>query len=121
MANTPRVITGANQDVTGRTITQDYQNPAYASTLTITTTAQNTTVQPGLLTGTMTLDIATTNALIGDQVVVLFAADGTGNHVVTFGTGCQSGGTLTVAESKFGKATGHFDGTNWIISSNATA
>jgi len=121
MANTPRVITGPNQDITGRTITQDYQNPAYAATITVTTTAQRTTVQVAELTGTLTLDVATTNALIGDELVVLLSADATsGGHVVTFGTGCTAAGTLTVAASKFGKASGIFDGNSWIMTGTAT-
>ena len=120
MPNTPRVVTGVNQDTTGRTITQDYQAPAYASALTITTTAQNTTVNVGQLTGAVTVNVATTNPYIGDEIIFLFAADGTGSHIVTFGTGCVSTGTLTVAESKYGKATAHFNGTEWIVSSNAT-
>lgn len=125
MANSPRVVTGANQDTTGRTISQDYQAPAYAASITVNPTQQRTTINVGLLTGALTLNLgvgsSTTPPYIGDEIDILFTADSGGTHVVTFGTGCASTGTLSVLASKYGKASGKFNGTVWVISSNASA
>jgi len=54
-------------------------------------------------------------------VEFLFASDGVGAHVVTFGTGFASPGTLSVAASKFGRAAFQFDGNRWVGSGTATA
>jgi len=123
MANTNgfRFIRGKSQDNTARTITQDMFNLAYAATLKVITTAQQTTVTIGQLTGALTLTFDTTQPYIGDILQVLFAADGT-NRTVTFGTNIKSSGTLTITASKFGAAEFIFDGTNWIqLTATATA
>jgi hypothetical protein len=110
MPNTPRVVTGENQDTTGRTITQDYQAPVYAATLAIVPTKQFTCFNVGQLTGAMTVNATVTNMYIGDEVTFLLAADGT-NRIVTFGTNFVSSGTVTVTASKKATVKGVFDGT----------
>jgi hypothetical protein len=120
MANTPRVVTGANQDITGRTITQDYQTPAYGATIAVTFAEQTTTLKFAQLTGATTINLDATNPLIGDNCTMLFSADGT-NRVITWGTGCKADATtLTVTASKFAIVYGTFDGTQWLLQSAAT-
>lgn len=109
----PRFGTTANKDNTGRTITQDFQTPAYAATLAITPTCQKTTIKPATLTGAVTINATTTNAFADDDLFVLVTADTTA-RVVTFGTNFVSAGTLTAAISK--RATAHFkfDGVTYV-------
>lgn len=121
MANTPRVVTGANQDITGRTITLDYQAPAYATPLAITTTKQYTSVNVAALTGVMTVTAGTTNPLIGDQLEIMFTGD-TVDRVVTFSTGIEGIANLTVTGNARAIANFRFNGTKWIyVSSAATS
>lgn len=107
------------QTLTGRSYglvtVQDYQAPAYAATIAITTGVNSdyTLVNVGQLTGALAFNILATNPLIGDIVKCIFSADGT-NRVVTFGANIKSAGTLTVLANKYGTASFIFDGTNWI-------
>jgi hypothetical protein len=123
MATTPRFTPGLNQDKTARTITQDYQNPAYAATIAITPVEQYTLVNVQELTGNASISIATSvgssfnNApvgpYVGDEVEFLFAADSS-NRTVTFSTGfASSASTLVVVAAKFGSAKFKFNGTVW--------
>ena len=70
---------------TGRNITQELLEPAYAATLAVTIRAQQTYLIPGQLTGALTIN-ATNDAevQIGDVLVMVFSADGTA-RTVTFG------------------------------------
>jgi hypothetical protein len=125
MANTtPYFVAGnpANQDNTGRVVTYSYLTPAYAATLAPETLTFETIVNVGTLTGAMTINLdVTNNAGIGSKITFYFVADSAGTHVVTFGTGCASTGTLSVAASKYGKATAEFNGAVWTVTSFATA
>jgi len=123
MATTPRFTPGPGQDNTARTITQDFQNPAYAATLSIVPVQQETLVQVQELTGNVTVNIATTvgasfnsapvGPYVGDEIVLLFAADSS-NRTVTWGTGiAASASTLVVTASKFGSAKFMFNGAEW--------
>lgn len=117
MATTSRFIPGAGQDNTYRTVTRDYQSPAYAATLSIVTTAEKTLLKPGQLTGALTVNLgvgsSTTAPFIGDEIEMLFGADGT-NRTVTIGTGAVgSASTLVVVASKFGSLKFKFNGTVW--------
>lgn len=121
MSTLPRFTGAPNQDNTGGRESHDYQAPAYAATLAVTVTATKTLVKVGLLTGALTINAVLPTAaadsnepFVGDEVKFLFAADGAGAHIVTFGTGFKSTGTLTVATSKFGTATFTFDGAEWV-------
>ncbi len=88
----------------------DIQTPAYAATLSVTTTKKVTKVIPAQLTGAATINAVVTGAVAGDILILSFSADGT-NRVVTFGTNFTSAGTLTVVASKFGSASFIFNGT----------
>lgn len=110
---------------TGRILTYEAQSPAYAATISIVTSAAETIVKPGTLTGAANVTISagssTTPPFVGDKVTFMFAADGT-DRIVTFTTNMKSSGTLTVAANKFGTAVFIFDGANWLqLSAVATA
>ena len=61
----------------------------------------------------MTINIATTNAELGDLYVIKLANDGT-QRTVTFGTGVKPSGTVVGTISKTINVTLMFDGTNWV-------
>jgi hypothetical protein len=104
-----------------RASTIDVQTPAYAATISLTTTKRVTFVNVAQLTGALTINAVVTSAVINDKVTFTFGADGT-NRVVTFGTNMKSSGTLTVTASKYGTAEFIFDGTNWLqLNATATA
>ena len=109
MPNTPRVVTGPNQDTTGRVITQDYQAVTSGATIAITPTAQFTLYNVSQLAAAATINATVTEMYIGDEVTFLFSADGT-NRIVTFGTNFVSSGTVTVTASKKATVKGVFDG-----------
>jgi hypothetical protein len=111
MPNTPRVVVGQNQDITGRIITLDYQAPAYATPLSITCTRQLTCINVAQLTGALTINAVVTDMYIGDEVTILLATDGT-QRVVTLGTNILSSGTVTIPASKTATVKLVFDGTN---------
>src|SRR3954471_6964217 len=119
MSTSARFTGAANKANTGSGSFNDYQAPAYAASIAIATkaVANKTLVQPGQLTGALSLTIgvgsATTPPMVGDEVKFLFAADGT-NRVVTFSTGFATSGTLTVVASKKGTASFMFDGVAWV-------
>jgi hypothetical protein len=117
MANTSRFPGGANNDNTSRILTNEVQNKAYTASIAIAAKEANTLVVVGQLTGALLLTIgtgtATTAPYTGDVVRFLFSADGTG-RVVTFSTGFQAAGTLTVAANKYGSASFMFNGATWI-------
>lgn len=111
-----------SRDNTSRNITNEFQDKAYAATIAITTTKNRTLVRVAQLTGALTVTCgvgsSTLPPVIGDRVTFLFSADGT-NRVVTFSTGLQSSGTLTVTASKYGSAEFMFNGTTWVEVSRA--
>lgn len=112
-STTPRYGLTDNKDNTARTMTQDFQEPAYAATLAIAPSRQRTTIKPATLTGAMTVNATLTNAYADDELTFLVTADGTA-RVVTFGTGFVSAGTLTAAISKRATATFKFDGVAYV-------
>lgn len=121
MSTTSRFGNGPNNDNTGRTVTQDYLAIAYAASIALKPLAAKTIYKIGAATGALSLTIDTVAPLIGDEVIILFTSDATGSRVVTFSTGFNSPGTISLAASKFGKAAFTFDGTSWIGSGTATA
>lgn len=119
MASTsPRFGVGPNQDQTGRVIKFDFKTPAYGATIAVHPNASKTIVKVAQLTGAATITASTVDAYAGDELIFLFAADGTG-RTVTFGTGLKPSATLAVTASKFGSASFMFDGTNWIETGRA--
>ncbi|RYD57285.1 MAG: hypothetical protein EOP56_08220 [Sphingobacteriales bacterium] len=117
MANTSRFPGGFNNDNTSRIITNEVLNRTYAASVAINAREANTLVNVGQLTGALSLTIGTGSTssapYIGDVVRFLFSADGTG-RVVTFSTGFQSAGNLTVAANKYGSASFMFNGATWV-------
>ena len=117
--NTPRFSPGTNQDNTLRTVTQDYQNPAYAANIALKLSEGYTLVNVQQLTGALTMTADATHPYIGDELELLFSSDAGGPRVVTFGTGFASAGTLSVAASKYGSAKFVFNGSVWVERSRA--
>lgn len=117
MGTTARFTGSAGTDNTDRRAYNDYQNPAYAASIAVTTKekASNTLVQV-TLTGALTLTIgvgsATTAPYVGDTVSFLIKSDAS-IRVVTFSTGFQPAGTLSTVASKTVSADFMFDGTGW--------
>lgn len=85
--------------------------PAYAATINLTPKAAfKTYVKPAQLTGALTLNVDVTKAQEFDEFVFQFSTDGT-QRVVTFGTGVNASGTITIPANKKAIAVGYFDGT----------
>ena len=91
---------------------REIQNPAYATTAVITALDANSekiVVDMQKLTGAITLTADLVNPCSGDEMVIMFAADGT-NRVVTFSTGFNTAGTITCLANKFATITFVFSG-----------
>jgi hypothetical protein len=80
--------------------------------MSIAPKAQYSTFNFAQLTGAATVNAVVTDQNIGDEAVLLFAADGT-QRIVTLGTNILSSGTLTIPASKTASVTLVFDGTNF--------
>lgn len=111
-------FTSVGEDNTGRIITNDYQTPAYAASIALKLGAARTTVKVATLTGALSLTAETTRPMIGDELTVLFLADGTG-RTVTFSTGFAPSATLAITASKRASATFTFDGAAWVETGRA--
>lgn len=122
MSSTARypLVTNPNEDNTGRNITTEYQAPAYAASIALKLSAAKTYVKVAQLTGALTLTAETTRPQIGDELTILFNADGTA-RTVTFSTGFSPSATLVVAISKQASATFCFDGVSWVETGRAIA
>lgn len=106
-------ITSAAPTSAGASSTVTRSSPAYAATLALTPAAGDNRYTVAQLTGAMTINITTTNMLVGDKTEFVFGADGT-NRIVTFGTGMKTSGTMTVVASKFGGISFMYDGTELV-------
>ena len=118
MSTSPRNPVGVNQDITGRVDTNDYKTPAYAATINITTRQKRTLVQPGQLTGALTVNVGVGSAssapFVGDELKFMFAGDASA-RTVTFGTGLTvASATLALSAGKKGYIEFIFDGAAWI-------
>lgn len=123
MSTTPRysLITARNEDNTGRVVTNEYQAIAYAASVALKLQSANTVCKFAQLTGAMTITAETTRPQIGDELTLLFNADGTA-RTVTFSTGLSpSAATLVVAISKQASITFMFDGVSWVETGRAIA
>lgn len=113
------LVTKPNEDNTGRVITVQYQAPAYAASIALKLDAAKTYVKVGQLTGALSLTAETNRPKIGDELTVMFAADGT-NRTVTLSTGLTgSAATIVVTASKQATYTAVFDGTSWVETGRA--
>lgn len=85
---------------------------AYAATIALTPVASfRQYVSFAQLTGNVTINFTLTNLTMFDEVILMFSSDGTG-RVITFGTGANSAGTLTMIANRDAVATFIFDGTS---------
>lgn len=117
MSTSCRFPAGANQDITLRTGTVDFQTPAYAATITLTPTQYITLVQPAALTGACTINVgvgsSTTAPYVGDILKLVLVSDGT-TRTVTIGTGAYgTASTFAVTTGKYGYLEFVFNGTYW--------
>ena len=119
MPNTPRVVTGANQDTTGRVITQDYLAVTYAASIALAPTQQFSAYKIGALTGALTLTSGVTNPYIGDEMTLFFSASAA-DRTVTFSTGFSGLASLVVASGASAVAKFIFNGTAWVYASSGT-
>lgn len=115
MANTQyRVVVAPNQDITGRTITQDCQIVPYAATVALVTLEQTTDVYVETLTGALALSVNANTPLIGDRLTVIYAG-GSSNETVTYGAGfAVSAATQVITASKYGTIIFVFNGIDFV-------
>lgn len=115
MANqTLRMGVGANQDMTGRNYSYDYQTPSYAASIALPSPIKTETlVKPATLTGALALSVDVTDAYIGDKIIVMLTADGS-NRTTTFGSGFSPSATLVTTASKSATASFIFNGVAFV-------
>ena len=119
MPNSPRIVPGANQDVTSRVLTNDYQAPVFSATISPVIAAARTVIGPVALTGATTFNPSIAQSYIADEITVLFSNGTGGALVVTTGANVSSLGTLSVAAGKKGSIYMIFDGSTWVESGRA--
>lgn len=91
---------------------REIQNPAFAASLQIMAldfNSEKIVIDMQTLTGAQTLTADLTLPCSGDEMIIMFAADGT-NRVVTFSTGFNTSGTITCLANKNANITFSFDG-----------
>jgi hypothetical protein len=115
MPNSYRIISGPNQDITGRVLTYDSQSPVYAATISPVITQAFTKIGPVALTGALTM-----NPSIAQSYITMLFTNGTaGALVVTMGANVSNVGVLSVAIGKKGSVTCVFDGATWVETGRA--
>lgn len=119
MSTAARFTGAPDTENTYRAFQQDSQlGLAYAATtaLKIKANAAKTLISFAALTGAMTVTANVGDAgdppYVGDEIDILFAPC-VSTEVVTFGTGFQPTGTLSLTAAKYGTATFKFNGTAW--------
>lgn len=93
---------------------------AYASTINVIPTQEETTYNIGQLTGSLTMTSSVSVCYTGDRMTCLFSADGS-DRVVTFSTGFSSNGTLTILANTSTEVGFLFNGTAWDEITRQTA
>jgi hypothetical protein len=119
MPNSYRIISGPNQDITGRVLTYDSQSPVYAATISPVITQAFTKIGPVALTGALTMNPSIAQSYIGDEITMLFTNGTAGALVVTMGANVSNVGVLSVAIGKKGSVTCVFDGATWVETGRA--
>ncbi len=103
-------------DNTGRLVTQQHVNAAFAATIAVVVTAQKTTIVIAQLTGDVTLnlteDLAVGALQEGDEITIMASADGS-TRTITFGTKITAV-DLVLLTGENGVVTGVYDGTNFL-------
>lgn len=129
MSTLSRFPGGKGKENTSRIETNEVQTPTTSTgTLALTMSKAKTKVVVAALTGALTITANVGSGLaddappfVGDSLEILFSSDGVADHIVTFGTGFKTPGTLTVVSGKYGRASFTFNGSFWIGSGVATA
>ncbi len=91
----------------------EVQSPAYGAVLAVTVKQMETFLQPGLLTGAVTINLTPDAQLTrGAKLYLKATADGT-NRVITFGAGFTATAVTVTANTTFTRAF-VFDGTTFL-------
>jgi hypothetical protein len=100
---------------------KENQSPAYNANVVIQTTAEQTTVWYAPTGATSFTATGLTNTPYqGDKLKIMFAPDGSADHIMTFSTGFNAtGGTVTVDSDNPAAIEFTFDGTNWVETGRA--
>jgi hypothetical protein len=118
MALTYYLTPGANQDVTGRVLTNDMQTPAWASTINIVTTQHETDVQPLTTNGDTTLTATVGTQNVGDILRVCIVSDLVSpatTFTITFSTGFKMPtNTFSLTTTKTVFASFYYNGADWV-------
>ncbi len=105
------------EDNTGRQITQQHENEAFAATIGVAVTGQRTTIVIAQMTGAATLnvteDLAVGALQEGDELVVITSADAS-SRTLTLGTKLK-GANLVLLANESGIIKGHYDGTDFVM------
>ncbi len=88
----------------------------YSATVALAPTHIKTVFNVSQLTGALTLTTSTVSSYIGDDITILFVADGT-DRTVTFSTNFSAAGTFTVPASTHGIVKFTFTGSAWYETS----
>jgi hypothetical protein len=103
--------------VNGNVIVQDYQNPAYASTLNLVTGVNTEeTIVNIALTGNLTLTLGTLNPMIGD-ICKFYYTGGNAVYSITYSTGFAATAREDVAVNGYLISIFEYNGTAWIKTS----
>ena len=107
-------------DNTGRLVTFETIDKAFAATVAATISQQVTYLEVASLTGAITLNLTVTDSKRIDEITCVFTGDGS-SRVITMGTGTKASGTITIgAAVKQAVWKGTFDGTNFVETSVTT-
>ena len=112
-------VPGINNQFLG--LTRENQVPTFAASMVITTTKEKTKVWIAI-TGALALTATTTTPSKGDELDIIFTADGSA-RTVTPGAGFAglSASTLVCTASKVNTMTFIFDGSNWCETGRTVA
>ena len=104
------------QDNTGRQITQDHKNEAFAATVAVVISEQRSTIVIAQMTGAVTLNVSEDLSLHalqeGDELHILASADASA-RTVTLGTKLK-GANLALLANESGLVKGVYDGTDFL-------
>lgn len=92
---------------------KEIQNPIYASSLAITTTHEETTINVGQLSGNIAITSVVTNCYLDDKLTFILNANSS-NQTATFSTGFITNGNLPVLANTYAIINFQFNGTKWF-------
>lgn len=125
MATTSRIAAqgSPNQDITSAVLSNAFQTPTFASTLSLVFNAFFTLVQLAI-TGAITINLGVGSAgnppFVGDEVTFLFSNGTGGSLTVTIGTGALvTAATIVIPAGKTSNITFLFNGAAWVEQARA--